>query len=114
MAEQAKALRGVCFFFSETGTEGGYWAFQDSAYIKSPEEWSYDGLHVLKNGDRLTIFSPDDSGRVVWSGVIALQLFPLFSESASGLWIHANQQGADRAKWAEYFFKQYPAELNPA
>lgn len=28
-----KSLEGVLHFFTETGTEGGYWAFQDLKYI---------------------------------------------------------------------------------
>ena len=35
-------LRGVLEFYSETGTEGGYWAFQDEKFI---------GLPVQNNGD---------------------------------------------------------------
>jgi hypothetical protein len=29
---EPKVLLGVCYFYSETGTEGGYWAFQDSQF----------------------------------------------------------------------------------
>lgn len=101
-------LKGVCHFHSETGTESGYWAFQDNKFItknvvhsfcrkcgkylgpqkyknlkiervliltkevlagKEPPEcpegkheryvgdsWSEKGIHILRNGDRLTIF----------------------------------------------------------
>lgn len=153
----------MCCFHSETGTEGGYWAFQDSQFItknmsrlyckkcgkyldpqqyenlkvakvlpvteeilkgKEPPEcpegqhesevgdsWSYEGLHILENGDHLTIFSPDNPTQVVWSGTISLRQHSLFNEDASGLWIHADQTGINRETWATYFFKQYPAEL---
>lgn len=158
-------LKGVCCFHSETGTEGGHWAFQDSRYIrknvpmpyckkcgkyldphtsktlravkavlvqeiqkgKGPPEcpdgdheraigdsWSYKGLHILEDGDLLTIFSPEDPRQVVWSGTISLRWHRLFSEHASGLWIHADQEGIDRKTWATYFFKEYPAALIPA
>ena len=33
MPEKDVALKGVCFFHFETGTEGGYWAFQDNQFI---------------------------------------------------------------------------------
>lgn len=105
-------LKGVCYFYSETGTEGGYWAFQDNKYI-SPQGWSYKGLHILKNGDQLTIFSPDNPTQVVWSGTISLYQLPLFTEDAFGLWIHADQEGVARKIWSTYFFKEYPAELIP-
>lgn len=107
-----KALKGVCEFYSETGTEGGYWAFHDNAYI-TPRGWSYDGLHILKDGDGLTIFSHDDPTKIVWQGIISLRKYPPFTESVFGLWIHADQDGVDRETWATYFLKEYPAELVP-
>jgi hypothetical protein len=159
------SLRGLCHFHSETGTEGGYWAFQDSQFITKnvpreyckkcgkyldPQEWenlkvtrvlpltqevldgeepsecpegqhereigdswSYEGLHVLENGDHLTIYSPEDSDEIVWQGTISLRQHPLFTENASGLWIHADQKGVDRETWATWFFKGYPAKLIP-
>ena len=30
---EEKVLKGRLTFYSETGTEGGYWAFQDENYI---------------------------------------------------------------------------------
>lgn len=156
-------LRGACCFHSETGTEGGCWAFQDGQFItkgvpkpyckkcgkylgpqqyenlkvtkvlpvteevlvgKEPPEcpegqherevgdsWSSEGLHILENGDQLTIYSPDNPTQVVWSGTISLRQYPLFTEDAFELWIHADQAGIDRKTWATYFLKKYPAEL---
>lgn len=162
MSTEKDVLKGVCYLCSETGTEGGYWAFQDARfitkdvlrpycakcgkYLESPQNetlevtkvlplaqvlggeeptecpdgqherlmgdsWSYDGSHILRDGDRLTIFSPNDPTLVVWSGVIALRQHPLYTEHASGYWIHADQEGIDRDVWAGYFFENYPAEL---
>lgn len=155
-------LQGVCFFWSETGSEGGSWAFQDSRFIQKnvvrpyckkcgkffgdqeegklkvvrvlslsqamdgkefPEcaegqherevgdSWSYDGSHILENGDKLTVFSPNGQRKKVWSGVISLKKYRLFTQSVSGFWIHADQKGIPREKWARFFFKKYPAEL---
>lgn len=157
-------LSGVLTFHSETGTEGGYWAFQDEKFITkntsrfsckkcglywdktreteqdvlkkaerfggSPdlkfcdasahefvlacsENWSYEGLHILKDGDELTIFSKDCSS-VVWSGKIELTTFSLFTEHVSGLWIHADQKDVPRHIWGMWFFEEYPAFLRPA
>lgn len=163
MSKRGDTLKGVCFFYSETGTEGGNWAFQDSRFVteKVPKSycgkcgkyldpqkyenlkviktlpathevldekeplmcpegqhereigvlWSYEGLHILENGDRLTIFSPDNLIEVVWSGTICLHQHPYFTEDVFGYWIHADQEGIDREVWATYFFKEYPAEL---
>jgi hypothetical protein len=194
---------GILHFFSETGTEGGHWAFQDrefmgipnpavvcvrcGQYRKSPDEpirpvtfsvwepedkkredgatvmrgyrsittppppdanlgpsefdrrftkdrndraalclkeghpewkpvhpegsWSYEGLHVLKDGDHLRVFNPDNPAKVVWEGDIQLVTHPLFTEDAGGFWIHADQAGEDRKAWAKMFFEGYPAEL---
>ena len=159
-------LKGVCTFYAETGTEGGYWAFQDAEYIQknvgrgycrkcgkwlreqigpikiervypiteellhseeaSPERldcpdnaheeeigdvWDYKGLHILKSGDRLTIYPKDNPEEIVWQGNIKLREYPLFTEDALGLWIHADQEGIDRETWARWFFDEYPAEL---
>ncbi|MFH1064484.1 MAG: hypothetical protein V1729_05365 [Candidatus Woesearchaeota archaeon] len=77
-----------------------------------PEDWSYEGLRILEEGDKLTIYHPD-TGDEVWSGVIELKYHPLFTEDARGKWIHADQKGIDRDTWAEYFFKGYKAKLEP-
>ena len=166
-----EVLDGVLFLHSETGTEGGYWAFQDSRYIQKnvlrdyckkcglymkeqsgpiqvqrvtvldkevmqeysrtgkivekpgcanneheeliSDAWDYQGLHILGDGDHLTIYHPGNN-KEVWSGVIDLKQHDLFSEHASGMWIHADQKGIERDVWAEYFFKEYPAKLMPS
>lgn len=144
-------IKGIVHFHCETGTEGGYWAFQDNEYITpnttkysctkchlywdmnqnksipihegdycAPEkhefklfcknDWSYEGLQILENGDELTIYHPETKD-VVWTGTIALTQYNRFTEHTRGLRIHADQQGVDRETWAEYFLKEYPAEL---
>ena len=196
---EEKTLNGICHFFSETGSEGGYWAFQDERFMnirsdvedckgcnrigyvpegqsgggrahdsrtdleqqqkwildweaereemerqsaemikqfgfsfsfKRPCEpgahdwkvmhpegtWSYEGLHLLEDGDQLTILSKEKNvadRRTVWSGTIELQQYPLFTEDAKGLWIHADQKGVSRDRWSQWFFDQFPARLTP-
>ncbi len=165
------AFKGVCTFHSETGTEGGHWAFQDERFItpntthfycsrcglpwdkeKESEEdvfkkgeeselkyrgsptlsggmrhycnrnahefkkiseknWSYEGLHPLKNGDHLKIFSKEDPSKIVWEGTIQLQEYEVFSEHVFGMWIHSDQVGVERQAWAQWFFNEHPAEL---
>lgn len=113
-------MNGVCLFWSETGTEGGYWAFQDRRFIKPPTEtrsylqYDYKGLHLLGNGDRLVIYDKKDQKNIVWDGVIDLVMHGLFTEHAQGYWIHADQAGVDRDIWARWFFEEYPATLVPA
>ena len=115
--EYLKGLEGVLHFWSETGTEGGYWAFQDKKFIYPPtpdwphERWSYDGQHVLRNGDALVIYSKDEPRRTIWSGEIELIQYPMFTESAHGMWIHTDQKGVGRDTWAKWFIEEYPALL---
>ncbi len=106
-----KTLRGVCYFYVESGTEGGYWAFMENKYISSRKNTYYKRLHVLKDGDQLTIFSTDNPSEMLWSGIISLRQYPPFTESAYCLWIRADQEGVDRKTWATYFIEEYPAEL---
>lgn len=110
-------LEGVLHFWSETGTEGGYWAFQDKNFIFPPtekwphERWSYEGLHVLEDGDILTIFSKEDATKIVSTGAIKLRNYEVFTESAFGMWVHCDQEGVEREKWAHWFMEGYPAKL---
>jgi len=166
------AIVGVLQFFSETGTEGGSWAFQDRRFIRhnvgmgycrkcgkwlrrrqykniqvervsrlDPEAieeiervgtaaeppychereheeqvgdaWDYEGLHILRDGDRLTIYDRADPSKIVWDGTIRLKRYKMFTQDAFGLWIHADQEGVPRETWAQWFLKQYPARLVP-
>jgi len=107
-----KALNGVAFFWSETGTEGGHWAFQDGQHPPLGQQFSYEGLHVLHDGDYLTIYDKADPQKIVWEGKIALDSLALFTETTTdGLWIHADQQGVDRKTWEKFFLEEYPAKL---
>jgi len=152
-------MEGVLEFFSETGTEGGYWAFQDKKFITPnttlftckkchliwdkesysddyltkasadnikfcapdkhefeltcPELHSYEGLHVLEDGDHLTIYSKENHEEMLWSGEISLKKHPLFTQHVFGLWIHADQEDMDREIWANYFLNHHPAKLIP-
>lgn len=116
-SKKRKPLKGVCYLYAETGTEGSYWAFQESRYILPPTaefpagQWPYKGLHILRNGDSLTIYSPDNPSKILWSGIIALREYSLFTEHVFNLWIHADQKGVKRETWAKWFLKEYPAEL---
>lgn len=103
---EQEELHGTCVFFSETGTEGGYWAFQDSQH---PD--SYDGLHILKKGDQLIIYDKDDPQRVAWKGTVSLIPRTSLEENVFGWRIHSRPQNADLEEWARLFFHGYPAML---
>lgn len=168
---EMKLMKGVCTFYSETGTEGGYWAFIDSKFMHIPDDtlicakchyykdyiegntkgaaivvasstplsealksgerkpcpdgehkWkkayprgrmSYEGLHILEDTDVLIIFSKERNKKksVVWAGEIKLKQLGLFTDSAFGMWIHADQEGVERDIWARYFLDEHPALL---
>lgn len=94
-------------FYAETGTEGGYWATQETG------KTGYDGLHTLKTGDWIEILDPQDATRVLWNGYIRLRHYPLFTEDANGMWIHTDQTTVKREQWAAWFQQPHPARLIP-
>lgn len=74
--------------------------------------WSYEGLHVLDDGDRLTIYDKEKPEETVWEGTISLTPLTVFQESVfGGIWIHNDQIGVARETWANWFLEQYPARL---
>lgn len=40
--------------------------------LVSDESWSYDGLHILSDGDMLTVYEESEPSRVVWSGTLSV------------------------------------------
>ncbi len=63
-------LRGWISEYSAQGMEGDFWRiFQDRTFAQSRDAgWALTGMHLLGEGDELTIFAADES--VCWSGVI--------------------------------------------
>jgi hypothetical protein len=86
-------IEGKLVFHSQTGTEGGYWAFQDSNYISlvSPVFGVVDGVKV-RDINELKPYCP-------------------FNEHVDGWWIHADQKGISREEWSKFFFDGFPAIL---
>lgn len=62
-------IRGAGYAYAETGTEGVYWCIFDDQEGKTP----FDRLHLLKDGDRLTVFDRSNTTSVRWSGVVHLE-----------------------------------------
>lgn len=127
-------LWGSLTFYSETGTKGGQWAIQDELYLHdksglvegqcplsesdycpvilgtSHQHASYDGLHVLRDNDELWVYDIN-ARRIDWAGVIRLEQHETFTESVFGFWIHSDQEGVDRRRWAALFFEERRARL---
>lgn len=105
-------MKGYLFAFSETGTEGIWWAVQE-------RDKGYDGLHILEEGEHLTVFK--ENGEVFWEGVIdydrEIGKKPLpfnpqyFQQQVLGVWCHGIQRGEVPEFWAGMFFGEYEAEV---
>jgi hypothetical protein len=118
-AEIMKEMKGVCFLFSETGTEGGWWAMQEDGFVAEHGHWKYEGLQYLKEGDDFTVYA--DDGRVLFHGIIrkdtttgtmprqVLRNGRLTNhrtrkqQAVAGMWVHWLQENIDPEVWAELF-----------
>lgn len=114
-----KEMKGVCFLYSETGTEGGWWAMQKDGFADHDGSWSYEGLRDLEEGDNFTVYA--DDGSVLFHGVIhrdtktgsiPRQLIrngqPVNDEKweqqvVAGMWVHWLQRGMDPESWGALF-----------
>ena len=114
-----KVIKGVCFLFSETGTEGGWWAIQEDGFANPDGSWKYEGLQYLKEGDDFTVYA--DDGSVLFHGIIhmdqktgtrprkmlrkgRLQNHPTRKQQVvGGMWVHWVQQGMDPEEWGRLF-----------
>jgi len=103
-------FRGICHYYSDMCYEGGGWAFWDERFMHNRgthrERWDFKGMHQLKNGDHLTVYSPKNPKRSVWSGKISFRKHPDK--------VRLIQRGVNRKTWAKYFQNEYPAKLVPA
>ncbi len=57
-----KTIKGILHLFSETGTEGGYWAIQDENFIFPPTEtWPHGNHPMAKKSKKSAAHPPDQS-----------------------------------------------------
>lgn len=114
-----KEMKGVCFLYSETGTEGGWWAIQQDGFVDGDGDWRYEGMELLKEGDDFTVF--DDDGSVLWHGIIhrdletgriPRQVFrngrlvddrTWTQQAVGGMWVHWVQKDMDPKAWGKLF-----------
>lgn len=103
-------MEGILLGWSETGTEGVIWCLYEDGFT------GYEGLRVLKDGDRLTVRNPDDS--VLWEGEVSLNwevgYRPYPSNPSRGqqisnnYWCHGIQEGFDPDAWGAMFLHDPP------
>ena len=79
----------------------------------SPENWSYDGLHRLKDGDWLIVYSKTEPKNVLWSGIIKLIPSTPSTGTIFKMFTPPEQEGVERKTWARWFIKSHPATLIP-
>lgn len=115
-----KEMRGVCFLFTETGTEGGWWAMQEDQFIDPNGSWSSEGLQTLREGDDFTVYAEDGSvlfhdiihmdtetaaipRQILRNGILVND--PTWKQQAvGGMWVHWVQKDIDPEVWGSLFF----------
>lgn len=126
-------------FYSETGTEGGYWAFaSENVFYRHSEEdlidgqcpWGesycppkdgsyhthakHEGLHILRDGDGLLIFDHGyNHPALVREESLEFSKFTIFEESSRGMWAHNHpiRPNIPLELWGHLFIDEYPAIL---
>lgn len=114
-----KEMKGVCLLFSETGTEGGWWAMQQDGFVTEDGHWRYEGLEYLEEADDFTVYDKD--GSVLWHGIIhqdtktgaiphrVIRKGKVVIDKSwkqqvvGGMWVHWIQKGMDPEAWGELF-----------
>ena len=118
-----RAISGTAFLFTETGTEGGYWAVQENG------KRGYEGLQILDDGDDLTVYAKD--GSVLWHGIIhqdtqmgrrprqvivdgqIVDSNEWEQQVVGGFWVHWVQAGMDPETWGKLFMGKKRCLLKP-
>ena len=114
-----KEMKGVCFLFSETGTEGGWWSMQEDGFVTEDGHWKYEGLQELKDGDDFTVYA--DDGCVLFNGIIrqdsktgaisrrVIRKGKLVNDRTwkqqvvGGMWVHWVQTNIEPEAWGDLF-----------
>ena len=114
-----KEIKGICFLFGETGTEGGWWALQEDGFETEDGHWTYEVLRYLEEGDDFTAYA--DDGSVLFRGVIhqddktgaiphrvirkgRVVIDRRWKQQVVGcMWVHWIQKGMDPELWGDLF-----------
>ena len=75
------------------------------------DSWSYEGLHILKDGDYLRVFSKENPNEIIWEGEIQLRQRTSFDENVFGWRVHSKPTNVDPEKWARWFLNEHPAKF---
>lgn len=105
LERDGKTIFGALEPFSETGTEGVIWSLHE--YGKT----GYDGLNVLKNGDKLTVYQTVRDGEVDWEGMLDFGPEKAEKVGYSEIMRRPNHMDADR--WIQMMWQRRPVILTP-
>lgn len=81
-----------------------------------PHRALYDadgGVHVLQDGDQLSVFSANSPDRLLWQGIVQLRL-QHEPQSHTRHHLKLFQEGVSDARWNRWFDEACPASLVPA
>lgn len=112
--EGYKTYVGNVYLRPEQGSGPGEqdWSFQEATPVfpPNPEPNASHGDHVLRSGDYLIIFDPNNINQVVWEGKIDLYTKGI-RDPQGNPWGYMHQRGVDEGDFFEWFNGSYPAEL---
>lgn len=100
LEQDGRTIYGALEAFAETGTEGVLWAVHEYGAA------GYDGLHILKDGDMLTIYSAVRDGAVAWEGTLDLKAVPPQEAELPGM--DTAPEGIDRREWLNMALNSQP------
>ncbi|MGE4313151.1 MAG: hypothetical protein AB7E85_02615 [Pseudobdellovibrionaceae bacterium] len=93
--------------FFETGTEGVIWSVQEFG------NYGYAGLHCLKDGDKLTVYSVVLDGEVEWEGPVAFEdVMPPLKVDWTDL--HQIPTHCDPRQWLRFSYDCRPVAIVPS
>lgn len=108
LEQKPRIIRGFCISFHEQGRRLA--VYDSSVAPLEHEQLRYEGLHFLKPGDKLKVFSPDNPENVVWEGEITNKQLP--PDGRLKPWANQDPSG-ERKRFIQYFSNEFPAELAP-
>lgn len=90
LEKDGKTIFGSLEPYAETGTEGIIWAVSEYG------QTGYDGLHLLENGDNLTVYKNVTDGNVAWQGAVS------FNEKQKSFTVHNGAMTTDTDRTPEH------------
>lgn len=110
LEKDGKTLFGSLEPFFETGTEGVIWAVTE--YGRK----GYDGLNILENGDKLTVYENVTDGNIAWQGRVSFDCTQNMFTVHNGTYpIHTERTPKHIApdQWQQMYWDRNPVKIAP-